>query len=307
MISYFGEERHALKANLHTHTTNSDGRYSPDEIIGIYAGHGYDVLALTDHHTFTDPTQFDPKGMIMIPGAEIHPKVDFGHHSSARWHILALNVNPEIKVNYLESDGTGQDVLDDLNAHGAIGFVAHPNWCGYNAKEVNSLTGYAGIEIYNTSCVYIGREDSTAVYNELIDNDVHTNVIAVDDTHSDSDLFGGWTTICAKERTLESVVEALRTGAYYASCGPEFSSVEFKDGVLRASFTPAVEVAIMIGPFFGIPIQIPGHDRNKPRKTIESFEYDLKSRKNACFDGRCLRLYIRDEFGRTAWMSPIWV
>ena len=41
------------KGNLHTHTTESDGRLSPLETIRIYAEHGYDFLALTDHEVVT--------------------------------------------------------------------------------------------------------------------------------------------------------------------------------------------------------------------------------------------------------------
>ena len=37
------------KANFHLHTTNSDGRRSPEEAIALYREQGYDVLAITDH------------------------------------------------------------------------------------------------------------------------------------------------------------------------------------------------------------------------------------------------------------------
>ena len=37
------------KGNLHTHSTNSDGTRTPEEICAIYREAGYDFLALTDH------------------------------------------------------------------------------------------------------------------------------------------------------------------------------------------------------------------------------------------------------------------
>lgn len=37
------------KGNLHTHTTNSDGAYTPEETIALYKSKNYDFLALTDH------------------------------------------------------------------------------------------------------------------------------------------------------------------------------------------------------------------------------------------------------------------
>ena len=38
-----------FRGNLHTHTTVSDGRKTPDETAAIYRAAGYDFLALTDH------------------------------------------------------------------------------------------------------------------------------------------------------------------------------------------------------------------------------------------------------------------
>ena len=37
------------KANLHTHTTISDGSYTPEQIKEHYKAHGYSVVAYTDH------------------------------------------------------------------------------------------------------------------------------------------------------------------------------------------------------------------------------------------------------------------
>ena len=37
------------KGNLHTHTTVSDGRYSPQETVERYKKNGYAFLGITDH------------------------------------------------------------------------------------------------------------------------------------------------------------------------------------------------------------------------------------------------------------------
>ena len=42
------------KGNLHSHTTNSDGRLTPIEAVSYYRKHGYDFLALTDHNIYSD-------------------------------------------------------------------------------------------------------------------------------------------------------------------------------------------------------------------------------------------------------------
>lgn len=37
------------KANLHCHTTFSDGRKTPEEVKQLYTANGYCVVAFTDH------------------------------------------------------------------------------------------------------------------------------------------------------------------------------------------------------------------------------------------------------------------
>ena len=41
------------KGNLHTHTTQSDGAVSPEEMMACYRKAGYDFLALSDHNRLT--------------------------------------------------------------------------------------------------------------------------------------------------------------------------------------------------------------------------------------------------------------
>ena len=43
------------KANFHTHTTESDGRMSPSEVINSYSNAGYRILVITDHDSLEEP------------------------------------------------------------------------------------------------------------------------------------------------------------------------------------------------------------------------------------------------------------
>jgi len=48
------------KANMHTHTTQSDGRLAPQVVIDEYRARGYSILSLTDHNLCTWPwTELD--------------------------------------------------------------------------------------------------------------------------------------------------------------------------------------------------------------------------------------------------------
>src|SRR5688572_27388694 len=42
-----------FKGNTHTHTVNSDGDSTPDEVTRWYREHGYQFLVLTDHNYLT--------------------------------------------------------------------------------------------------------------------------------------------------------------------------------------------------------------------------------------------------------------
>ena len=79
-----------LKGNLHSHTTNSDGKAAPQERLDGYVGQGYDFLCLSDHHkiTFTDTVQA-PSDFVLIQGAELHPDNPFG---GQRHHFVCLNI-----------------------------------------------------------------------------------------------------------------------------------------------------------------------------------------------------------------------
>ena len=96
------EELTVLKANLHTHTTNSDGTFSPSEVIGFYADAGYDVLAFTDHRTTNRVSEYDAEGMTLLSGIELHPAGPRG----IPWHILAIGI-PEFFLHPSGKRATG--------------------------------------------------------------------------------------------------------------------------------------------------------------------------------------------------------
>ena len=45
-----------VKGNLHSHTTNSDGRVDPQTRVDGYVGAGYDYLCLSDHRKIPYPS-----------------------------------------------------------------------------------------------------------------------------------------------------------------------------------------------------------------------------------------------------------
>lgn len=49
--AFIGKEK-MLKGGLHCHTTRSDGRDTPEDVIRYHYQNGYDFLAITDHRYY---------------------------------------------------------------------------------------------------------------------------------------------------------------------------------------------------------------------------------------------------------------
>lgn len=71
----FDERRKWYRGNLHTHTTVSDGRYTPEEAIALYQRMGYDFLALTDHWKLSQGGRWQD----MLPGHAAASRYRAGH------------------------------------------------------------------------------------------------------------------------------------------------------------------------------------------------------------------------------------
>lgn len=63
-LDMFGNKR--CKVGLHTHTTRSDGRVTPEESAAIYKAAGYDAIAFTDHWVYNGEEEID--GLKIISG-----------------------------------------------------------------------------------------------------------------------------------------------------------------------------------------------------------------------------------------------
>jgi predicted metal-dependent phosphoesterase TrpH len=72
-----------VKADLHVHTTASDGRLEPKEIVSLAISLGLDVIAITDHDTIDGIVPAlnavpSSASLIVIPGVEINTDVARG-------------------------------------------------------------------------------------------------------------------------------------------------------------------------------------------------------------------------------------
>ena len=59
------------KANLHCHTTISDGRMTPEEVKNAYKEQGYSIVAYTDHDVFIPHPELCEDGFLALNGFEV--------------------------------------------------------------------------------------------------------------------------------------------------------------------------------------------------------------------------------------------
>lgn len=293
-MDFYGEEYNAYKANLHMHTVNSDGGYTPEELIRIYSENSYDVLAFTDHKKTNFVSTYDGNGMTLISGIELHPEGPRG----IKWHLLALDVPEDFPGEY----ETAQKAIESVILAGGAVFCAHPHWCGFSSSDVLTLNGISGIEVYNTSCRFIGKAYNDQCWDELTNAGYVLGALAVDDTHSSAHLFGGWTMILAKDKSVPSLMDSLKNGRFYATQGPVFHRLAVHGRTFEAEFTEATEVIILFTNSRGICVTAPDFPNYGTNKTVSSFSREIPEN----YTGP-IRCRIRDKEGKYAWSAPVYV
>lgn len=273
-----------LKGNLHAHTTNSDGRVSPEERVAGYAQRGYDFLAITDHGFVTRSTSND---LVLISGAEYGIELDY-----RSYHLVALNVPPSFQL----FDGLAmQESVDEVLSAGGLPVLAHPYWSGLALPDMLRVRGCIGIEIYNGVSQGIGKALSTVHWDDLLAAGWRGFGLAVDDVHGGFGAYTGWIMVKARDREAGSILQAIKAGQFYASTGPEINSVTLKDNRLSVQCSPAAAINFICRANCGRSIAAPGSE------TLTSAGFDLSRELGY------VRIEVVDSNGRTAWTNPLYL
>ena len=80
-------------ADLHTHTTASDGQYTPSQLAAKALAAGIQILAVTDHDTMDGAEEAVRAGQAC--GLTVLRGVELGAREDRHMHILGLNLGPE--------------------------------------------------------------------------------------------------------------------------------------------------------------------------------------------------------------------
>ena len=133
--------RYRASGALHIHTSLSDGRGTPAEVVAAGRRAEADFILIADHNR-VDPEMFDrlprtPGDPLVILGSEV---------STDAGHVLAIGIRPPT----FRFSGTLGEVLDDIRHLGGCAFAAHPTSPrGETRFTRESEPGSWGVEIVN--------------------------------------------------------------------------------------------------------------------------------------------------------------
>lgn len=281
-INPFAVKGSWYKGNLHTHTTNSDGQFSPEEICRIYGKAGYDFLCITDHNKLTKVKE--PGNLTLLQGAEMN---------TGYTHIVAVDLKEEFNPEGMSV----QQIIDAVNLQGALSIIAHPYWSALTVNDLLALRGYAGIEIYNHLCHnLLGKGYSTVHFDGLLQAGRKTPGFAADDAHSERDLSAGFVMVKAPSGEKDDILSSIKKECFYSSTGVMIKDLRIDEDskTVKIRFSPAVTVDF-------IAHNSAGKRFSAVTDELEYAEYEIKGNE------KYLRIEITDKNNRKAWINPVFL
>lgn len=239
------------KANLHCHTTVSDGHTTPEETKQAYMEMGYSIIAFTDHRKFVSHNDLTDDKFLALNGieADTYEKnvTDWSRAKVCHLCVIALDENMRSVPGCKRLEYSGESVtayIKECRENGCFVTYNHPFWSLESYPEYMSYKGANALEIVNYGCVvegYLDRNDKA--YDDMLRGGERLFAIAADDNHGRSHFFGGYTMIKADSLTYKDISKALTGGNFYASeSGPDILELYVEDGKLYIKTDSAREI-----------------------------------------------------------------
>jgi hypothetical protein len=277
-----------FKGNTHTHTTNSDGRLTPKEAIELYKSKGYDFLCITDHYKQSETVENND--FLQLSGVEMDCMKE---HSA--YHIVGIGMQKPFDIDR-NKPILPQMLIDSINTAGGRAILAHPAWSLMTSVEVLKLKNLTGAEVFNSVSrpPFTGdRADSSVFLDVVAAYGLPLPLFSADDSHYyKGDECYAFIYVNAEELTRKSILEGIDNGRFYASQGPQFHQIEYKDGVINVNCSPCKRAI-----FYSNIVWTP--NRVQEGENSEVFSY--KVNKNDFF----VRIELNDNNGKKAWSGYI--
>jgi predicted metal-dependent phosphoesterase TrpH len=129
------------RADLHVHTTCSDGLPTPEQLAERLATSGLAVAAITDHDTIEGALRVEDALAGRGPDIVIASEV-----TSADGHVLALFVSHDVRPGM-----SAEDTVAAIHAQGGIAIAAHPYSLAQGVGDLALRLPFDAVEIVNGS------------------------------------------------------------------------------------------------------------------------------------------------------------
>ena len=276
------EGKGRFKANLHCHTTISDGRMTPEEVKEYYKERGYSVVAYTDHEILVGHNDLTDDTFLALNGNEIEVResyddTPFKYKKTCHFCVVALDPDNLVnvgcskgkyvrcknartyidKVVYDENEPdiervyTPECISELMKRCRDKGFFVtynHPGWSFEFADEFMNYDGIHGMEIINYASYVEGYpEHNEAIYDQMLRAGKRVYAIADDDNHAADTSCGAYNIIFADKLEYRAVTDALVRGDFYASEGPEIKALWYEDGNVHIETSPVRQIRMNLG------------------------------------------------------------
>lgn len=214
-------------ADLHMHSTFSDGKLAIPELVDFYGSRGFGAIAITDHlcegksllgkaanylrRTLTEATfpiyreilrseaerARERYGMVVIPGFEL-TRNSMSNHRSA--HILALGAD-----RFVDADRDPLELARAVRSAGALAIAAHP----VSTRRLEKQTYH----LWDRREELAGEFDAWEVasgphlFHEVLETRLPK--LATSDLHAPWQITS-WKTVFECERHPEAILDAIR-------------------------------------------------------------------------------------------------
>jgi hypothetical protein len=298
-----------FKGNTHTHTLESDGDSTPEEVTRWYKDHGYNFLVLSDHNVHTAVDTLNAR--YSVPGQFTLIR---GEEVTSAFEGKAIHVNGiDTRGRIGRQQGTSvveivQRSVDAIRAQDGVPHINHPNFTwSLTPEQLRSVKNNKLFEIYNGHPMVNnfgggGIPGIEGTWDVILSSGILLYGIAVDDAHHFKDLGNpklagpgrGWIVVRSAELTPRAILAAIERGDFYASTG-----VELSDYAVTAS---GITVTVKKDSFAKYRVQFIGKGGAVLHEALDS---------PATYDFRGTEGYVRarvlESNGRIAWCQPVMI
>ncbi len=296
-----------FKGNLHSHTLNSDGDSTSNDVVRWYREHGYNFVAITDHNYFTSVD-----GLNALHGAADKFVVIKGEEVTDRFGEKPIHVNGLDPGSFIKPPGGGsvvamiQNMVDAFRAARGVPSINHPNFgWAISADELGQVQRTKLFEVFSGHPTVNnlgggGEPGLEETWDRILSSGKLLYGIAVDDAHvfkRPEDKTAprpgtGWVHVRVPRLEPRAIVEALERGEFYSSTGVELEALD--------ATATAMTVTVKPQPSSKYRIQFIGRQgRVLSESTSSPATYTFTG------DEGYVRAKVIESNGKLAWIQPV--